>query len=204
MNCGAVEITGSGGDQSAFDALPDMTIMSIMDKEQSTPFADVKFANPGDSVEINLGSLVYTQIGAGSGSGAGSTAAPPATSAPVASPTATAPGGVFVTVDPQPTTSAAVPTSAPVVEAPTSASSSPAAAPTAGSGLGSIVGALTGACTVEGTFNCIGGTSFQQCGSGIWSVVTNMAAGTECTAGQSTSMKIAAIGKKRTARAFRA
>ncbi|CCD44596.1 predicted protein [Botrytis cinerea T4] len=33
-------------------------------------------------------------------------------------------------------------------------------------------------CTTEGMFNCISGTSFQQCASGGWSAVQNMAEGT--------------------------
>lgn len=223
MNCGAVEITGSGGSKDAYNALPDMTVLNIMGKATVADGSDVQFANPGKSPENNLGSQVYLEVGGagvgvgvgiGAGSGSGSSAAPTTTAA--AAPSETAPaGGVFISIPASsaaaapttapaaaPTSAAAVPTSA--AAAPTTVASPPAAAPTGGSGSGSSAGALTGACTVEGTFNCIGGTSFQQCASGAWSAVQPMAAGTQCSAGQSTNMKIAAAGKKRSARAFRA
>lgn len=206
MNCGAVEITGSGGSKEAYDALPDMAVFNIMDKPQTPSDNDVKFANAGKSVEDITGQFPVFQQEGGSGSGSGGSA--PAD--PV--PSATAPGGVFVTVAPSigvgigagaPASPSAAPTSAPVeapVEAPSNAPAPPPAAPSGGSDSGA--GALTGACSPEGTFNCIGGTSFQQCASGTWSAPTQMAPGTQCTAGQSADMKIAAV--KRVARSFRA
>ncbi|RYP25894.1 hypothetical protein DL768_011658 [Monosporascus sp. mg162] len=210
MNCGAVEITGNGGDQAAYDALPDMTVLNIMGNQFSDPNADVRFANPGGSIENNLGAWeVWPKAGApGAGAGAGAPDSPPAASSTAAAaPSATLPGGVFITVQPSATATAA-PTSAPVVEAPTTVASSPVAAPTNGAGNGAgnggAAGALTGACPTEGTFNCIGGTSFQQCASGVWSVATPMAPGTQCTPGQSTSMSVLGAGKKRSARCFRA
>ncbi|RYP29892.1 hypothetical protein DL767_006491 [Monosporascus sp. MG133] len=209
MNCGAVEITGNGGDQAAYDALPDMAVINLgSDELEPEGFKDVKFANPGKSVENNLGTwAVWDEPGAPD-SGAGAPDFPPAASSTAAAaPSATLPGGVFITVEPSATATAA-PTSAPVVEAPTTVVSPPVAAPTNGAGNGAgnggAAGALTGACSNEGTFNCIGGTSFQQCASGVWSVATPMAPGTQCTPGQSTSMSIMAAGKKRSARCFRA
>ncbi|EMR69820.1 hypothetical protein MGN70_002310 [Eutypa lata] len=202
MNCGAVEVTGSGGSKEAYNALPDMAVLNFASTETNAKDKDTKFANPGDSLENNLGADFYLQTGNGFGGGKATVAPEPSTTA-AAAPSASAPGGVFVTI---PTSAAAAPTSAPAtsaVEAPTSVvASTPAAAPTGGSGSGSS-GALTGPCTTEGTFNCIGGSSFQQCASGSWSAVIPMAAGTQCTAGQSTNMKIAAA-KKRSARVFRA
>lgn len=202
MNCGAVEITGNGGDQAAYNALPDMAVLNIMGKQRSSDNSDVKFFNPGKSVENNLGAADVTdEIGA---PGADAPDSPPAVSSTAAAaPSATLPGGVFITVEPSATATAA-PTSAPVVEAPTTVVSSPVAAPTNGAGNGGAAGALTGACSTEGTFNCIDGTSFQQCGSGVWSVATPMAAGTQCTPGQSTTMSVLGAGKKRSARCFRA
>jgi hypothetical protein len=52
--------------------------------------------------------------------------------------------------------------------------------------------AQTGACTTEGMWNCIGGSSFQQCASGSWSAPQPMAAGTACQAGQNLNLEIAA------------
>ncbi|KAJ8068311.1 hypothetical protein OCU04_003874 [Sclerotinia nivalis] len=39
-------------------------------------------------------------------------------------------------------------------------------------------------CTTPGQWNCIDGTSFQQCSSGIWSSVGGLAAGTACKVGE--------------------
>ncbi|RYP67443.1 hypothetical protein DL770_008625 [Monosporascus sp. CRB-9-2] len=206
MNCGAVEITGNGGDQAAYDALPDMAVINIVAGAPEPDHAeDVKFANPGESVENNLGTYgIWDQPGAPGGGADAPDSPPAASSTAAAAPSATLPGGVFITVEPSATAAPTyAPTSAPVVEAPTTVSP-PAAAPTGGAGNGGSAGALTGACPTEGTFNCIGGTSFQQCASGVWSVATPMAPGTQCTPGQSASMSVLAAGKKRSARCFRA
>ncbi|KAM0317289.1 hypothetical protein ACHAO8_002616 [Botrytis cinerea] len=61
-------------------------------------------------------------------------------------------------------------------------------------------GTEEGTCTTEGMFNCISGTSFQQCASGGWSAVQNMAEGTVCLAGQAYDLNTVAV-KKRTAEA---
>ncbi|RYO79839.1 hypothetical protein DL766_003926 [Monosporascus sp. MC13-8B] len=206
MNCGAVEITGNGGDQAAYDALPDMTVINIMSiGPKPVDGTDLKFAYPGKSLEDNLGAWGVSEQQGGPGAEAPDSP-PAASSTAAATPSATLPGGVFITAEPS--TTATAPTSAPVVEAPTTVVSSPAAAPTNGAGNGAgnggAAGVLTGACSPEGTFNCIDGTSFQQCGSGVWSVATLMAPGTQCTPGQSTSMSVVAAGKKRSARRFRA
>ncbi|RYO90158.1 hypothetical protein DL764_008487 [Monosporascus ibericus] len=203
MNCGAVEITGNGGDEAAYDALPDMTVLNIMGKQETIDNSDVKFSNPGKSVENNLGAWDITEEDGTPGADVPDSP-PAASSTAAAAPSATLPGGVFITVEPTATAAPTqAPTSAPVVEAPTTVSPPPAA-PTGGAGNGGSAGALTGACPTEGTFNCIGGTSFQQCASGVWSVATPMAAGTQCTPGQSMSMSVMAAGKKRSARCFRA
>lgn len=53
---------------------------------------------------------------------------------------------------------------------------------------GGVTGAITPgtACKPEGYWNCHkGGTSFQRCASGTWSVVMHVAPGTKCIPGQS-------------------
>ncbi|KAI1410548.1 lytic polysaccharide monooxygenase [Hypoxylon sp. FL1857] len=50
------------------------------------------------------------------------------------------------------------------------------------------VSGLTGPCTAEGMFNCIGGTSYQQCASGSWSVVMQMPPTTKCAEGQTMTL----------------
>ncbi|EWG36610.1 hypothetical protein FVEG_00554 [Fusarium verticillioides 7600] len=125
----------------------------------------------------------------------------PAASAP------SAPGGVFVTVSqpaeatgaPAPSAPAAtstlltmtkptagtggqpVPTS---VGSPEPAPTTPTA-PGSGSGSEETAGA---ACSDEGAWNCIGGTKYQRCASGRWSVVQSMAAGTTCSGNKSSAM----------------
>ncbi|KXJ92729.1 hypothetical protein Micbo1qcDRAFT_50644 [Microdochium bolleyi] len=231
MFCSPVVLTGAGGAKSNFDALPDMVVLNIMGKAEVTHGDDVEFANPGLSVENNLGKYGFASelcCAAGCGesvckrnSGGSQPAPVPAPSAPAApQPTATIPGGVFVTVPPvagspaQPTPSAVapapVPTSSvvvPPVATPTVAPSPPASPPanglvpptTGGSG-----GALSGACTTEGQWNCVDGKSFQQCASGAWSTVMAVAQGTTCKVGQSATLSIAAAKNKRFVRAFRA
>ncbi|RDA87658.1 hypothetical protein CP532_3800 [Ophiocordyceps camponoti-leonardi (nom. inval.)] len=46
-------------------------------------------------------------------------------------------------------------------------------------------------CSSEGTWNCVGGNSFQRCASGSWSVVQAMSAGTSCQPGESAELKMA-------------
>ncbi|KAI1213159.1 lytic polysaccharide monooxygenase [Annulohypoxylon truncatum] len=86
--------------------------------------------------------------------------------------------------------------SAPAFQAPSSAAAASSAPSPAGSsspagsgspGAGS-AGGLTGSCTSEGMFNCIGGTSYQQCASGSWSVVMQMPATTKCAPGQTMTL----------------
>ena len=228
MYCGAVELTGKGGDKANYEALPDIYVANVPDVNScETPKVenDWVFPNPGPSVESNIGKYGFghTELkggcgkfsgaaGTGSGSapgsgsgngGSGSGSGSGSSSAPASKPTGSAPGGVFLTKQPEAAPTQA-PTSAPADPAPSSAPSAPAApaapAPGSGSGSGSS-GALSGKCA-DGQWNCVGGSSFQQCGSGTWSPVMQMAPGTKCTAGQSTDLKVAAA--KRVVRVFRA
>ncbi|KAI1023433.1 hypothetical protein LB503_000418 [Fusarium chuoi] len=120
------------------------------------------------------------------------------------------PGGVFVTVSqpaeatgaPDPSAPAAtstlltmtkpapgtggqpIPTS---VGSPEPAPTTPTAPGAGGSGSGSEETAGA-ACSDEGAWNCIGGTKYQRCASGRWSVVQSMAAGTTCSGNKSSAM----------------
>ncbi|KAL4903382.1 hypothetical protein BDW74DRAFT_156275 [Aspergillus multicolor] len=70
----------------------------------------------------------------------------------------------------------------------------PTAAPTSPStGYTSTAGALSGSCTDEGSWNCIGGSSFQRCASGTWTDVQTLAGGTECTPGQNVNFAVKAV-----------
>ncbi|KAI1434566.1 hypothetical protein GGR50DRAFT_390960 [Xylaria sp. CBS 124048] len=85
-----------------------------------------------------------------------------------------------------PQNSSAMPSASPSSSAPASPSSS--AAPSSGSGSGSGAQGLTGPCQQEGIFNCIGGTSYQQCASGSWSTVIAMPPSTKCAEGQTMTL----------------
>jgi len=52
------------------------------------------------------------------------------------------------------------------------------------------------ACTSEGLWNCISSKSFQQCASGQWSVVQDLADGMQCIEGQSKVFGTSAINKR--------
>ncbi|EPE24813.1 hypothetical protein GLAREA_11394 [Glarea lozoyensis ATCC 20868] len=214
-------------DQAKYDALPNMFVANIAGQGSCTTeeSVDLIFPNAGDSV-TSMGSGQYKgPAGCAAGGGSTPTKAPSsgsaAPSAPVASATKSSlPGGVFATVAPvsgspsasTPVASSAVPASSAVQSSAAAPSPAPtsvvvpvastSAAPPAATGTTGSGSALTGPCTTEGMWNCIGGTSFQQCASGSWSIVQQMAAGMSCTAGQSSSLSMKAAVAKRALRFF--
>lgn len=118
---------------------------------------------------------------------------------PVPQPTGDA--GVFApgasSQAPQPSSQPSTPSPEPSHEPSTpSGSDSSSSGSNSGSSSGSS-GALNGPCTSEGLWNCVGGTSFQRCASGLWSEPQPMAAGTKCNAGQSQELTISATGSNR-------
>ncbi|ORY71280.1 uncharacterized protein BCR38DRAFT_307598, partial [Pseudomassariella vexata] len=211
MNCAPIEITGSGGDQSAYEKLPNMFVANLPSINQcaTTEKENPLFPDPGTSVENNEGTYPLVELdcdggvgygsgssgGSDSGSGSGSDAGTSSAVASAPASTASVPGGVFITV----TGVAGSATAAPTTAVASSPATSPATSPTAtasasagsGTGSGSSAVAQTGACTVEGEYNCLN-SSFQQCASGQWSVVMPMAAGTVCTPGQSATLDMKA------------
>ncbi|KAL4730603.1 hypothetical protein ACLX1H_002640 [Fusarium chlamydosporum] len=78
----------------------------------------------------------------------------------------------------------------PVTPEPAPAAPTPPAAPDAGAGQGGsgTEEAAGSACTEEGQWNCIGGSKYQRCASGTWSVVQSMAAGTTCSGNKASAM----------------
>lgn len=201
-------------DQAAYDALPNMFTANILnigsDSCKTTEGIDILFPNPGSSVskpglQANLGPPVgcaaaVSQPAGSSGAAASSAATPSSTDAPgVFATTAAASSPAATTMATSVVATSAVTSAAPVAAtsatpvAATSAApaASASASPASSSGA---AGAMTAgsACTPEGLWNCIGGTSFQQCGSGTWSAVQSLAAGTQCTPGQSSAINITA------------
>ncbi|KAI9781102.1 MAG: hypothetical protein M1816_002573 [Peltula sp. TS41687] len=142
--------------------------------------------------------------GNGSGQSGQYSAAPSAS--PSSSPTSN-PGGNFI---PNAASSSAAPVAPTPTSAPTPSSqpNTPSAPPSgyAGSGAGTGTGtssgtssgALSGPCANEGAFICLpGGKSFQQCGSGHWSVPMQMAAGTSCATGDGASLSVKAYAPQK-------
>ncbi|OBT88594.1 hypothetical protein VE02_03941 [Pseudogymnoascus sp. 03VT05] len=236
MNCAPIDITGgnskSKSDTAAYDALPDMFTANIGNGCTTDDGKDLKFPNAGKSVELLGSSTLAVPLGScqaasgGSGGGGASSDAPKATqSSAAATPTGNQ-GGVFVTVAPNASeTAAPVATSAPVASVapvasaapavPTNVTSNPSApaavVPDAGSSANNGSDTTTGSSETaagtpcpgqEGSWNCISGTSFQRCASGQWSVVQSVAAGTTCEAGISQNMKIVNAAKPRRAIRF--
>ncbi|TVY43647.1 hypothetical protein LSUB1_G001011 [Lachnellula subtilissima] len=193
---------------------------------------DTIFPNPGDSVEslggatkTDAGPPIGCSTAAGgaapsggSSSGATTSASSAPTSRLLLAPAASSslPGGVFANQPGGSSAASAAPTAAPAASsAPAASEASPAASQpaatqassaatpastgTTGSGSAMAAGA---ACAPEGTWNCIGGTQFQQCASGVWSAAQPVAGGTTCTAGQSASLGVKAVGAKRALRKF--
>lgn len=222
MQCAAIELAGTSGDKTNYDALPDMFVANLGGADTCTVASgDFVYPDPGSQVEFGNGAKpsgadVATTagsctvgVGSGSGSSGGSGSAAVTTAAP-ATTTAAAGGGVFAT------SGAAAPT---ITAASTSEETATAAQPTAtGSSGSSSSGSSSsgssssssssssgseqsGACSTEGDYVCLG-TTYQVCASGQWSVAMSLAAGTECT-GTGANFEIAAVSTKKEKRSFR-
>ncbi|MCJ1441002.1 MAG: hypothetical protein MMC23_001488 [Stictis urceolatum] len=216
MNCAPITVTAGASKRSpvlrreAYNLtrradFPDMFLANLgpVSNQCSTQEAEtaaaqaIAFPNPGASVEqpegaTNLHKMSCDGHGGASGSSGSSGSSAGAGAPSAAAPSAAAPsanaGGSF-----QEPSSAAAPSAAAQSAAAPSVATPEASAPAAGSSSSSSSssGAQTGACTSEGMFNCIGGSQFQQCASGSWSVAQAMAPGTKCTPGQSATLGMA-------------
>ncbi|PHH60654.1 hypothetical protein CDD81_1375 [Ophiocordyceps australis] len=112
------------------------------------------------------------------------------------------PGGVFMSVA---SSQAPAATSAPAA---TPASSQQAAAPTqaalASSNNSQSAGHAAGsACSVEGSWNCIGGSTFQRCGSGSWSAPMHLPEGITCSPGEGSEISMNTVERNVVKRASR-
>lgn len=220
MQCAAIELSGTGGDQSNYDALPDMFVANLGTPDSCTvETGDFVYPDPGTDVEYGNGAkpsgadLATTAgsctVGVGSGSGSGASGA--ATTAAAATTTAAAAGGggggVFATsgaVAPSATAAVTSDNSATaVVPAATGTGSSSSGSSSSGSTSSSSSGsAQSGACSTDGEYSCLG-TSYQVCASGQWSVEMSLASGTSCT-GIGANFEIAASKQKSRFRKTRA
>ena len=134
----------------------------------------------------------------GRGSAPATSAAAAAPSAPAAAPSSPAPAaappassGFVTSIKPASTPEASSAPAAATSAAAATSSSAPfplTNGTATSSGSGSTAGGLTGTCTEEGMFNCIGGSSYQQCASGAWTKMTELPAGTKCAEGQTMNL----------------
>lgn len=214
MQCAAIELSGTGGDKSNYEALPDMFVANLGTPDSCTvETGDFVYPDPGTDVEYGNGAKpsgadLATTAGSctvGTGSGSGSGASGVATTA-AATTTAAAggAGGVFATSGGAAPTATAASTSENTVAAaaPTatgsSSSSSSGSSSSGSSSSSSSSTAQTGACSTDGEYMCLG-TTYQVCASGQWSVEMALASGTTCT-GSGSNFEIAAAASKQKSR----
>ncbi|OIW26349.1 hypothetical protein CONLIGDRAFT_671932 [Coniochaeta ligniaria NRRL 30616] len=214
MMCAPIMLTGTGGDKANYDALPDMFTANIGKGCGTQDNADLIFPDPGQFVERNNGATTAFSTATGTGCKTGSGGARPAGSSggsggSGASAGSSSAGGSFVTSaaqQPPPASTSAVPgfsgsysvtaagggsAAATTTAPPLPPATTTAVSGNSGSGTGSSSGGvMSGACSSEGEFNCIDGTRFQQCGSGMWSVAMPVAPGTKCTVGRGPSLNV--------------
>ncbi|KAI9890324.1 MAG: hypothetical protein M1814_004234 [Vezdaea aestivalis] len=180
----------------------------------ATANGDLKFPNPGAALDKFGAGALMDPVGASCAKGSGGSAPIASGSSPSAMPTATAstrpkasqtvPGGVFApstTMATMASPTTMMPSASASMSMPSAsmASSPPAAMSSAPPVMGG-AGAQTpgSACKSEGMWNCLPtGQGFQQCASGMWSAVIQMAAGTNCKAGQSMSLNMGTMKHKR-------
>lgn len=215
MMCAPVVLTGSGGDKANYDALPDMFKANIGNGCGTQDSTDLIFPDPGQVVERNNGatSAFASATGTGCQTGSGGASRPSGSSVGGSGESTVhgSAGGSFATSavqqPPPPASTSAVPgfsgpytvnvsgggngaaTSVVTVAPPPPPATTTAATGNGGSGTGS-GGILSSACSAEGEFNCIDGTRYQQCGSGVWSVPMPVAPGTKCVVGQGHGLNV--------------
>ncbi|KAI0391685.1 hypothetical protein F5Y17DRAFT_439729 [Xylariaceae sp. FL0594] len=177
--------SGTSPDVSSVPAAPD-TPSSGGGVFVTTPVGGASSASAATS---STPAAASTSTAASAATTATYTDVPTTLSTVVTSASASASASSSSAAEPASSTDAAGSSSAPASSAPASSApaSTPSGSPTGGSGSGTAQG-LTGPCTSEGMFNCVGGTSYQQCASGSWSVMMQMPPTTKCAEGQTMTL----------------
>ncbi|OTB20722.1 hypothetical protein K445DRAFT_43751, partial [Daldinia sp. EC12] len=204
MNCAPITVTGGKSKRSDNETMqlfprdgqfPELFVGNLADINscKTEPSTDPQYPDPGSNVirpgsnsnfaKIQGDNCVPKGAKSGGSSDGGSPAGQgipsnaPVVSSPVTSAVSSATSPVSSPATSPAASSAVSPSSpAPVSSAVSSASPAGSAPPSSGSSSGG----LTGPCTSEGMFNCIGGTAYQQCASGSWSTVMQMAPTVKC------------------------
>ncbi|KAL3421738.1 extracellular protein [Phlyctema vagabunda] len=161
----------------------------------SAPAASSAIQAPSSSASSGESSIFTVPVVTSTQSEAAPTSVPGGVfvTVPSGAPTTSLPGGVFVSASSAassatPTTLTTAYLNSTTSSTPTASAGAPGSTGSAGTGVG--IQAKT-PCTNEGDFNCVEGTSFQQCASGSWSVIRPLAPGTSCSGSMSSSLNIA-------------
>jgi hypothetical protein len=200
MNCAVVTIGGGSakrdelavrGPDDPFASRPAMFVANVGNGCSTVEGSDLEFPNPGPDV-TNVSQKTAPPTGscpAGDAPAPDTPDTPEEEPAPVVSeapeapeeqpPATSIPGGVFITASAVPSTLQTV-----TKPAPTATEAPEPEQPDAGTFESGT------ACENDGEWNCIGGTKFQRCASGLWSVLQDVYPGTKCAPGVSTDMLI--------------
>lgn len=194
MNCASVSVTGGSNDKSFLDSLPDMYVANIGNGCATTEGKDMQFNNKGDTDKFNGATSVFLAVDPKCTVGSGNPGEPeqpedpqdpedPQPTPPPQNPEPTQPPQ-NPEPTPEPTPSSSVPGGV-FPPAPTGGNPPPEGgegAKTPGS-----------PCENEGEWNCVGGSSFQRCGSGAWTEVMPLSSGMTCNPGSGPELQAHAI-----------
>ncbi|KAI9157954.1 Chitin-binding, domain 3 [Paramyrothecium foliicola] len=193
MNCAPLTVTGTEGDVALFESLPDMFVANVNVGGSScstTEGTDIVFPQPGD--DISRENVATDAFAAPVGAcPTGASEMPPVGQDPVMPPMPTETPSILPApvdtpiVAPPPVVSSPAASATSGMATPVLSTSATLATPTAGPVEGVPADALTGPCCTEGLWNCIDGSSFQRCASGVWSIAQPVSEGTTCEKGQS-------------------
>lgn len=198
MNCAPITVKSNSAKrneemQSKRESnFPSMFVANIGNGCTTKEGVDVRFPEPGDSVDENNGNLkeppqncrTGSSSGGSNSGNSGNSGSSPDTPKPAPEPQPQP------QPEPEPETPSAPEPETPEEPAPeepsTPAPETPET-PSAPSGSGD---ALSGSCSTEGEWNCIGGSSYQRCASGTWSAAQPLSAGTSCQTGQGAELSM--------------
>ncbi|CAJ2501912.1 Uu.00g047650.m01.CDS01 [Anthostomella pinea] len=216
MNCAPITLTGGTAKRSANETmdlfprdgdLPELFVANLaqINDCKTAQSSDTEFPNPGSVVQkpnaaakfapvtgsncVPKGAKEAAPASGGSDSGSSASSTSSATQAASSTTTATQAATGFVTsTTSAATTSVADATSATsATEVPSQTASTPASGSSSAPASG-LTGGMSGACTSEGMFNCVGGSTYQQCASGSWTALQAMPATTKCQEGQTMTL----------------
>jgi hypothetical protein len=193
MNCGPVILTGAGGQQSNFDALPDMFKANIGNDCGVPSGMDVVFPNPGDDVTKMNGATDAFATPTGKSCVIPSRHQAPTTRALPTTSTKITFTSMRIATKTTAVTSALSRKTSSTINRPQTTTTLKNVGDGEGSYSNSLGLAAGSPCFHEGVWHCIQGSQFQRCASGVWSKVQRLAAGTSCTPGNSTYLKVEPI-----------